>query len=442
MPTVMTEKQVVQLWQETLQYQTALKTRNDESIDIIYPGRRNDDRGADFKDAVIATARGRLKGDIEIHVKASDWWLHRHHQDPAYNRVILHVVYQNDTENSITQANGYQVPTLALDNSTASNDAITLASATPCRGYGYHQNIGQITRVLEKFGEARFLSRAAQINETITKQGAGQALYGGIMTALGYTKNKAAMAELARLIPLDILEVASTNSDDEYVVRCQAWLMGAAGLLPSQRDKGFLLKPAEDDWVSKLENSWRESGIEPLMSAPDWSFFKVRPGNHPVRRLAAMSHLLVCYRKNGLLKALEAKLAEATDNNKNDLLEKALVVPTDEYWGRFIDFGAPAAGVAPALLGRERAADIVINALLPYAYARELNRQKTMEFYKNYRAAQENTLVKHMRQQLGIGRCLAATACRQQGLLHLYQTWCAEGKCQACPLYNMNSYFK
>lgn len=145
MSTAITEKQVVQIWQEILQYRAALKTKTDESIAVIYPGRRNDDRGADFKDAIIATAQGQLKGDIEIHVKASDWWLHHHHQDPSYNRVILHVVYQNDTANSIMRENGLKVPTLALEDYVENSNNTNLSSSIPCRNFGYRNNIGSIT---------------------------------------------------------------------------------------------------------------------------------------------------------------------------------------------------------------------------------------------------------------------------------------------------------
>ena len=90
------EKEVVKIWQHRLSGKTELTTEAGELIKVIYPGRINDDRGADFRDAVIATSRGLIKGDIEVHVKSSDWQLHRHHHDPVYNRVILHVVMSHD----------------------------------------------------------------------------------------------------------------------------------------------------------------------------------------------------------------------------------------------------------------------------------------------------------------------------------------------------------
>ena len=88
----LSEKQIVKLWQQQLLSRSGLVTEGGEPVKVIYPGRLNDDRGADFCDAVIATSRGLIRGDIELHVKSSSWRVHQHHLDPAYNRVILHVV--------------------------------------------------------------------------------------------------------------------------------------------------------------------------------------------------------------------------------------------------------------------------------------------------------------------------------------------------------------
>ena len=91
-----TESEIVKIWQHHLPGRAGLVTEDGELIRIVYPGRINDDRGADFRDAIIATGGGLVKGDVEIHVKSSDWQSHQHHHDPAYNRVILHVVmWQN-----------------------------------------------------------------------------------------------------------------------------------------------------------------------------------------------------------------------------------------------------------------------------------------------------------------------------------------------------------
>jgi len=317
-PTDITENGVLEIWQDSLQNRTDLRTEEDESVRIIYPGRRNDDRGADFKDAVIEAGRKRLKGDIEIHVKASNWRAHGHHRDPIYNRVILHVVYRNDSEKPVVLQNGARAPTLALQGYIKPTNHNALTPAIPCRYIFYRANTNFIGKILDEAGEGRFLAQAAYFEKTIARVGAGQALYQGIMTALGYSKNKQPMEELAGRMALKKLE----NAPDEmprnaYLARCQALLIGAAGMLPSQRGAGYTTEEYIDNWEAKLENIWANCREQAHMSAADWRFFKVRPGNHPVRRLAAMSYLLLHYREKGLLAGLEEKLQAAGNDSRS-----------------------------------------------------------------------------------------------------------------------------
>ena len=110
------ESLIVKIWQHLLSIGTELTTERGKPLKIIYPGRINDDRGADFRDAVLATNRGLIKGDIEVHVKSSDWQAHRHHQDPAYNRVILHVVMWHNTKTATNLQNGKESHILAYIN--------------------------------------------------------------------------------------------------------------------------------------------------------------------------------------------------------------------------------------------------------------------------------------------------------------------------------------
>jgi hypothetical protein len=435
MPATVTEKQVLGIWQDSLQGRTDLKTVDNEPVRVIYPGRPNDDRGADFKDAIITTSRGQTKGDIEIHVKTSHWWTHQHHRDPAYNRVILHVVYQHDTAKTIALENGFTIPTLALHSYIGNNNS---TSPIPCRGIGYRGDAKVISDRLDEAGETRFLMRAASYKKMIMELGLGQSLYQGITTALGYSKNKDAMAELSRCIPLARLEALASEetSDNEYLAQCQAHLMGAAGLLPSQRAGCCPVINDMETWETNLENIWSTVSLVEEMSLHDWHFFKVRPSNYPVRRIAAMSHLLLRYRQKGLLAGLEDRFKEAADANETNSLEEALRVSPESYWGCYLDFGLPSLDAAPALLGKERAADIIVNVLLPFFYVRGLpeHGEGVLDIYRGYHASEENTLVKHMRQQLGITQYLVDTARRQQGLIHIYKTRCLEGNCNGCSI--------
>jgi len=89
---------VTEAWQDLLDNGYKLKTEAGQSLRVIYPGKNSDAPGSDFQDAVIAVNRQTFKGNIELHVKSSDWHKHGHDRNPAYNGVVLHVAWQQDCD--------------------------------------------------------------------------------------------------------------------------------------------------------------------------------------------------------------------------------------------------------------------------------------------------------------------------------------------------------
>jgi hypothetical protein len=429
------ESRVLQIWQDC-PGRNDLETEDDGPVKVLYPGRINDGSGADFRDAVIQTDHGLLTGDIEIHTKSSHWWAHRHQLDPLYNRVILHVVFRHDMAKSIMLENGRSVPTLALENlfMPKKDQYLSQVSPMPCQGSGERRDISPLSGVLDKTGEQRFQSRAAGFQTVASPAEAGQALYRGIMGALGYSKNKHPMMALACRMPLRRLEtmVAAETLDTECLAIYQAMLTGAAGLLPSQRARQRV-DDANGRWIDRLERLWAAAGEAVTMSERDWQFFRVRPGNFPTRRIAAMSRLLLRYREEGLLTGLIGEFHKLPVDGGYRGLEEALIIEAGD--GR-----STVSKSESARLGRERAADIVINVLLPFAVAwgrvnshPELA-EKAGNLYRCYPALTTNTLERHMSHQLGIDGNMVNTARRQQGLLHIFKTWCSVGGCQSCPM--------
>jgi hypothetical protein len=441
------ESQVIRLLQESLPGRTDLFTEEDGPVRIVYPGRPNDDRGADLRDAVIDTGRGLVTGDIEVHVRSSGWRAHDHHEDPVYNRVVLHVVFWNDAPRAVFLQNGRRVPTLALHRFAAPPPRRSRQRgkaggwAAPCRGAARRLGAGRIGEVLDRAGDRRFLAAAAGFGAAASRVEAGQALYRGVLRALGFARNKHPMAKLAGRLPLSKLEAAlpAHLTNGEWLAGCQALLMGTAGLLPSQRRSGPTSR-----WAEKLEEMWRAGGGTAAMPADEWQSFKTRPGNLPVRRLAAMGYLLLRYRHEGLLAGLLEYLDRLPGEGPPGL-ESGLVVAAEGPWAAELDFGIPAGRNPPALLGNGRAADIVINVLLPFAAAwgRSLRRPdlagKARELYRAYPRAAENTLERHMRAQAGLDRRLVNSARRQQGLLHVFKTRCSQGGCTECEMKDQGS---
>jgi len=428
------ESRVVKIWQDCLAGRTDLVTEDDGPVEVVYPGRPNDDRGADLRDAVIAIHRRLRRGDVEIHVRSSSWWGHGHHQDPRYNRVILHVVYQHDTGKAVVLQDGRTVPTLALGRYVAGASGrragLIRLDRRPlsCRTVAGRRGDGFVGGVLDGAGDLRFAARVSEFRAALSHPGPAQALYEGIMGALGYVKNKAPMIELARRLPLSRLAEAAPAGvpDEECLARYQALLIGTAGLMPS----------FPEGWAGRLGQIWEYYGSGETMSAGGWHSFKVRPGNLPWRRLAAMSYLLLRYRDKGLLAGLVRVIEGVAADTGSGGLEDSLVVEASDYWAENLGFGLPARGSAPALLGEDRAGITVVNVLLPFmaAWGRPALAEKAVEIYRRYPALAENATERHMRRQLGVSRLPVHSARRQQGLLYLYKTWCSQGKCGECPL--------
>ena len=178
------------------------------------------------------------------------------------------------------------------------------------------------------------------------------------------------------------------------------------------------------------------------MTRDAWHLFKVRPNNFPTRRIAAMSYLLFRYREKGIFEAVVNMIKEIPLNKGHSGLEQGLMIITNSYWASHFDFGLGSSIRNQPLLGRRRAADIIVNVLLPFSFAwgrlspqPELER-KALDLYRSYPRLAVNSIERHMRGQLGLSSELVNSAQRQQGLIRVYNTLCTQGGCNSCWLGN------
>lgn len=439
----LTEVEVSDLWQHVVKDNTSLSTVDDQIVQVVYPGRPSDEPGADFKDAVLSIG-GRLnKGDIEIHVKSSDWRTHHHHQNKTYNGIVLHVVMWHDSENVTRLENGDSIPMISLvDHKTIT--AVSKKKRPPSLscylGNATDISVEQIMDMLHRAGEARFREKQSAFLGELRVTEAGQCLYRGIMGALGYSRNTIPFQMAAEKLPLHLLESIVQESPDEVIsTRLEAWLLGTAGFLPSQKADNFLSIEG-DMWIKTLEKEWQSCAGKQALSPGEWHLFRVRPGNFPARRLAGMAQLLLWYRKEGLLPGLSALVEEALQNDTWHKLEDGLMVTAENYWKDHFAPGKKCQKLDPCLIGRARATEIIINVLLPFftAYYERNGRgsisAEAFRLYCDYPFATENTIVRHMRCQLGLKQSQIKSAWCQQGLLHIYKRFCTEGRCGECPL--------
>ena len=435
------EKLVAYVWQHQL-ISGELTTDEGHRLQVIYPGRHGSGSGPDFRDAVIDIDGMAASGDIEIHVKSSCWKAHGHHRDPEYNKLILHVTMQRDGHLPIQLQKGTIVPTLCLSTFLSSplNELCQQANATsriqpPCPELK-HQNEQDLSKIIDSAGRKRFAAKVAYFQEAIQhREGPGQTFFRGIMRALGYAKNSTPCDELASRLPLAILE--GLNPED--CITSQALLLGTAGLLPSQQLKPQSQPVEEMKVTEELEKIWQLSGITETMRAAQWRFAGVRPVNHPSRRLIGLSYLLTRYQKPGLLQGILELVHESPPKASHRWLEDNLVTTTRGYWKNRFDFGI-AQTSNTALIGRGKAAEIIINAVLPFAAAYgeisgELQlKKKAIEIYRHYPEPGDNELTRHMKLLLLLDRGHKATACQQQGLIHIFNSYCRSRDCGQCPI--------
>jgi len=317
----------------------------------------------------------------------------------------------------------------------------------PCLKASDRLITGIMAEFLDSAGEERFLAKAVKFQADLAQVEASQSLYQGIMGALGYSKNKLPFLELARRLPLQILESTTQGkiSDEECLTRQQALLLGTAGLLPSQRQSRHQGNELDNKWTDKLERLWTSYPHTKAMPPNAWHLFKVRPNNSPVRRLAAMSYLILRYRGKGIFEELVNLVKEVPTSQGYHRLEKGLVVTTNGYWASHFDFGSGSRIGNKSLIGSRRADDIVVNVLLPFTLAwskvasqPELEK-KALDLYRRYPKLAVNSVERHMRHQLGLSSNLVDSAQRQQGLIHIYNTLCTQGKCNYCPLSQLEA---
>ena len=152
-----------------------------------------------------------------------------------------------------------------------------------------------------------------------------------------------------------------------------------------------------------------------------WDYSRVRPGNMPQRRIAGAGYLLARYLGIGLVQSLLQLVREADEKTGSRRLERGLMIKRDS---------------CGTLIGQGRAREMVVNVLLPFsfAWADGQLREHALELYRNYPPLEENKITRQMSRQLLMGFSVVNSARRQQGLIHLYNTFCLHRKCLHCPL--------
>ena len=442
------------VWDEQRFFDFDLKSTDGRSIQVLKPGLWNSDEGPDFVHAELLIDGDLHAGDVEIHINSSGWYNHKHHLDPRYNRVILHVVYLNDDINLRTRLqNGKRIPTLEILNRLDApigdlfdeRKESQETSTNECRVTGKTLKIEDVQSLFDKLGQERLLEKANVMRTQIVGVDFEQLLYQGIMEALGYTKNSAPFRELAQRAPLSEIR----GKSDESI---QAILFGVAGLLPSQSQQETEWNEDDKRFIERLESIW-ESTEQHKNSAPmtadQWHFAKIRPANYPSRRIPAIAQIISRCQDTLMMDFLPLIEGAATANQRTlarirHRLRERLTPAPSGYWENHSHFGKGIPQRGAALIGAARAADIIVNKLLPITLLwGEHSQSSTLteavqRLYNSYPKLQENRITQRIEAQIFSQeqpiKLISPSAKKQQGAIYLHRNFCSSQLCDLCPI--------
>ncbi len=415
----MNEKLLHFIWKYSLFDQTNLASTDGEKIEIVKRGTYNTHAGADFESAKIKIGKTLWAGNVEMHLNAKDWALHKHQNDKAYNNVILHVVYEAANYNAMRQ-NGEVIHTLELKGRIKPEmlsryDQLSKRSDwIPCSKFIGEVNRSVVTGFMERLMVERLENKVAHINELLaaSENDWENAMFQMIAGYLGTGINKEQFFALARSLPVKIW--AKHQNDP---LQIEALVFGQAGFL----DEKFV-----DDYPNQLRKEYnylkRLYQLKPLQKHV-WKFLRLRPSNFPTIRLAQLAALM------GKDVKLFSNIIEAK-NAKS--LYKFLDVEVNEYWKTHFQFDKPSKKVN-SHIGADMKDILLINAVAPVLFA--YGKHKGDEDYCDKAMALLETCKPESNAVItGWGKygIEAKNASDTQALLQLKKEYCDKFRCLEC----------
>ena len=436
-----TERHLQCVWFDSRLRPAEFRLPSGETVAVLDPGEWNLEAGPDFLNATLLIRPGerRVRGDVEVHVRPSDWDAHGHSSDPAYAHVIAHVTWFPGPAPQGLPASAVSLPLCApltarpgfsLDDIDlkAYPHAILPESPRPCEAF-LRDEPDRAARLLASAGQYRLRAKAVRTGQRIEQTGDRcQVFYEEVMAALGYKHNQSAFRALAKRLPFAALA-------EEDRPGALAGLLGIAGLLPQPEaapdDEGRrAIRGLWDRW-------WRVAGgIEPGEPI-EWSLSGVRPQNAPVRRLAAAACLFTG--KPTLLETIDALGFESGLRWRSQAADCFTARCRWPFWNKRLVFSsAPDEEQDITLLGDSRVSAILTNLVLPMALAegRWPEDKAILRLPAEDLSAPMRLTAWHLLGRDHNPSLYSDNGLYQQGLLKIHLDFCldAQPDCSGCPL--------
>ncbi len=406
------------VWKYGLFSHKKLKTSAAESITIVSAGQHNTNGGPDFSNARIKIGDTTWAGNVEIHTKSSDWNKHNHHNDKAYDNIILHVIYTNDTE--IKRADNTIIPSLELqdliDNNTilCYNNLMRSKSWIPCENLAKKVNAITISAWYNRLLIERFERKSSEILNTLklNKNNWDQTFFQHLAINFGFKLNSVPFELLAKSIPLAAIAKHSSNLN-----QIEALLFGQAGMLEKTSEDPYFLQLKEE--YHFLKNKFNLTPLKEHL----WKFLRLNPAGFPTIRIAQFAMLI--YSSKSLF-------SQAIEEKHIGKYEEMFDVSCSEYWYTHYIFGKNSPKRFKKL-GKSAIDNIIINTIVPFIFTYgitnndEQAKERAIQLLDQVQA-EKNAIVTKLK-FLGFP---GKTAADSQALLEMRNNYCVNKMCLNC----------
>ena len=394
-----------------------LTTVSEESLTITNCGNYLKQSGPDFFNAQIVLGNQKWAGNVEIHIKSSDWYLHHHEKDTNYDNVILHVVWEHDTP--VFRKDNSEIPVLELKKYILKKDLENYQELASPKSWIYCESqIATIDNfVLANWQERLFVERLERkyipIEQLLqeTENNWEAVLFCMLAKNFGLNTNGETFLKIAKSIPFSIIRKESTE-----VANLESLFFGTAGLFPLDAEDNYTKELKKRfDYISQ-KHKLKKIVIEPVQ------FFKHRPDNFPTIRLAQLA-MLYHKQQNLFSKVIVANTVTA--------LHQLFEITITNYWQNHYQFDKESPNKKKKF-SKSFIDLLVINTIVPiqFAYAKSQAKEASESLMDLLReiTAEKNIIIEKF-SNFGIK---AKNAFETQSLLQLKNEYCNHSKCLQC----------
>jgi hypothetical protein len=408
------------IWQ--LQYfeKTDLHTVEAEPLTVLKTGTLNSNAGPDFFNAKIKIGELEWVGNVEIHIKSSDWFAHHHEKDSAYDNVILHVVWENDKP---VFRNGVAVPTLELkkrvNQSLLSEYRKLVNSPTSIACEKSFADADDLIKLsmLDRALMQRLETKANGLTDLLSFNNNDweETAYQLLSKNFGFKVNADPFFQLSKSLPYKSIQKQSS------LLQVEALLFGQAGMLETKTKDEYISLLFREYHFLEQKYSLNNSKLNPSQ----WRFLRLRPANFPTIRLAQFAAVL--FRSKNIF-------SQIISIDSYSSIKKIFLQQQSDYWKTHYRFGKKAKGEVPEL-GEASIQNIVINTVVPLlvAYGKYKDEQsyidRAVELLQQL-PAEENKITREW-STIGVK---VKNAFDSQALIELRNNFCQKRQCLDCSI--------